>query len=110
MHVKYPCGICKKTAAENHNAICCDKYNQWVHITCNKIMKCCYKNLLKDKLPWYCRQCIGKVIPFSNMTDVQLNRLMKERYLISQEHILEQNQILFSDKNISFATNDYSTP
>ena len=44
-------------------------------------MKYCYKKLQKDKSPWYCRQCIGKVILFSNMTDVKLNRLMKERYL-----------------------------
>ena len=41
---------------------------------------------------------------------MQLNRLMKERYLISQKLISEQDQILFSDKNFSFATNDYSTP
>ena len=35
---------------------------------------------------------------------------MKERYLISQKHISEQDQILLLDKNFSFATNDYSTP
>ena len=48
MHVKYPCSICKKTVAKNHNAICCDKCNQWVHMTCNKIMKYYYKKLQKD--------------------------------------------------------------
>ena len=99
MHVNYLCDICKKTVAKNHNAICCDKCNQWVHITCNKITKYCYKKLQKDKSPWYWRQCIGKVIPFSNLTDVQLNRLMKERYLIFQKLVSEQDQMLFSDKN-----------
>ena len=54
MHVKYPCSICKKTVAKNHNAICCDKCNQWVHITCNKIMKYYYKKLQKDKSPLCC--------------------------------------------------------
>ena len=44
MHVKYACVFCKKTVAKNHNAICGDKCNQWVHITCNKITKYCYKN------------------------------------------------------------------
>ena len=39
----------------------------------------------------------------------KLNRLMKEGYL-SQKLIAEQDQILFSDKNFSFATNDYSKP
>ena len=87
MHVKYPCCIWKMTVAKNNYAICCDKCNQWVHITCNKITKYCFKKLQKDKSPWYCRQCVGKVIPFSNMTDMQLNRLMKERYLMSQKLI-----------------------
>ena len=32
---------------------------------------------------------------------------MKERYLISQKLVSEQNQVLFLDKNFSFATNDY---
>ena len=43
------------------------------------------------------------------MNDMQLNRLMKERYLISLKPISEQSKILFSYKNFSFATNDYST-
>ena len=41
---------------------------------------------------------------------MQLIRLMEERYIISQKPISKQDQILFSDKNFSFATNDYSTP
>ena len=73
-------------------------------------MKYCHKKLQKDKSPWYCRQCIRKVIPFSNMTNMQLKRLIKEKYLLSQKLISEQDQILFSDKNFSFTTNDYSTP
>ena len=100
-----------KRLAKNHNAISGDKCNITIYctynITCNKITKCSYKKLQND---WYCRQCIGKVMPFSNMTDMQLNRLMKERYLISQKLISEQDQILFSDEKFSFATNDYSTP
>ena len=100
-----------KRLAKNHNAISGDKCNITIYytynITCNKITKCCYKKLQNDR---YCRQCIGKVMPFSNMADMQLNRLMKERYLISQKLISEQDQILLSDEKFSFATNDYSTP
>ena len=44
------------------------------------------------------------------MTNIQLNRLTKERYFISQKLISGQDQILLSDKNFSFATNDSSTP
>ena len=90
-----------QNARKNHNAISCDTFNQWVHITYNKITKYWYKKLQKDKSSWYCRLCIAKVIPFSNTTDMQLNRLIKERYLISQKLISEQEQILFSDKTSS---------
>ena len=48
------------------------------YITCN-ITKCCYKNFKRTTAG----SCIGKMMPFSNMTDMQLNRLMKERYVIS---------------------------
>ena len=107
MHVKHAFGICKKTVAKNHNAICCDKCNQWVHITCNKITKYCFIKTSKGQVTMVLQAVNWKEIPFSNMTDIQLNRLMKERYLISQKLISEQDQILFSDKNFSFATNDY---
>ena len=50
-----------------------------------------------------------KVYILLNMNDMQLNRLMKERYLISLKPISEQSKILFSYKNFPFATNDYST-
>ena len=44
------------------------------------------------------------------MTDMQLNRLMKKRYLISPKLISEgplpEDLTLFSDKNFSFATNE----
>ena len=48
------------------------------YITCN-ITKCCYKNFKRTTAG----SCIEKMMPFSNMTDMQLNRLMKERYVIS---------------------------
>ena len=97
-----------KSVAKNHCGICCDKCHQWVHIACNKI-KYCYQKLQKDKSPWYCWQSMEKMLPFSSLTDMQLNKLMKQKHLIS--HLISgQDQIQFSDKNFSSATNDYSMP
>ena len=43
MHVRDPCGIW--TVAKNHNIICSDNCNQWVHIIYNNITKYGYKKL-----------------------------------------------------------------
>lgn len=59
------------------------------------------KKFQKENSPWCCRQSVEKLIPFSNLTDRQLNRLKRETYL--------KEQILFLDKNLSPPTNDYST-
>ena len=71
-----------KSVAKNHRGICCDKCHQWVHIACNKI-KYRYQKLQKDKSPWYCWQSVEKILPFSSLTDMQLNKLMKQKHLIS---------------------------
>ena len=71
-----------KRLAKNHNTTSCDKCNQWVHMTCN-ITKYCYKSFKRTTAG----SCIGKMMPFSNMTDMQLNRIIKERYVISQNNI-----------------------
>ena len=34
----FPCGICAKAVAKNHNAVCCDICNLWVYIKCNSMM------------------------------------------------------------------------
>ena len=31
--------VCEKPVGINHEAVCCDKYNKWVHIRCNNICK-----------------------------------------------------------------------
>ena len=34
MPIKFPCKICEKPVAQNHQAICCDVCDTWVHIKC----------------------------------------------------------------------------
>ena len=49
---KFPCGICSKTVANNHNVLRCDSCDKWVHIKCNFLNKKTYQKLQKDKPPW----------------------------------------------------------
>ena len=44
---KFPCGVCLKTVANNHNALCCDSCYKWIHIKCNFLNKYTYKKLQK---------------------------------------------------------------
>lgn len=99
--LKYRCSICKKTDAKK-NSVLCDKCNQWVHIiTCNKITTYCHKNLQKENTPWYCRQCVVVVVPFLDLTDMQLNRLIKKIFHLSQTWIRTGVDIIFIQKNFS---------
>lgn len=96
--LKYPCSICKKTDAKK-NSVLCDKCNQWVHIiTCNKITTYRHKNLQKENTPWYCRQCVVEVVPFLDLTDMQLNRLIKKIFHLSQTWIRTGVDTIFIQK------------
>ena len=50
MVIQFPCGICSKAVANNHQAIKYDKCNLWIHIKCDKINKQTY-NYLNHILP-----------------------------------------------------------
>ena len=65
---KYPCGICSKNVTNNHYAVYCDNCNVWVHIKCNNITKYCYRKLEKSKDPWFCKNCIKDIVPFSELS------------------------------------------
>ena len=45
--VNFPCSVCEKPVAINHEAVCCDICNKWVHIRCNNICKKTYRCLKK---------------------------------------------------------------
>ena len=69
MVIKFPCGICLKPVANNHQAIKCDKCNLWIHIKCNKINKQTYTYLQTDTSYWYCMTCTKEFLPFSDTND-----------------------------------------
>ena len=42
--IKFPCGVCSKSVANNHRTLCCDRCDKLVHMKCNFLNK---KNLSK---------------------------------------------------------------
>ena len=43
--INFPSSVCEKPVGINHEAVCCDKCNKWVHIRCNDICKKTYRCL-----------------------------------------------------------------
>ena len=68
-----------------------------VHIKCNNITKFCYRKLQQSHEPWYCQKCIKQVLPFSELTYSQLNRITKGNFLSSPKKIIQENNSTFLD-------------
>ena len=62
-------GVCSKTVANNHNALCCDSCDKWVHIKCNFLNKMTYKKLQEGNSPWFCVNCTIDQLPFQYQTN-----------------------------------------
>ena len=69
MVIQFPCGICSKAVANNHQAIKCDRCNLWIHIKCNKINKQTYNYLKSHISHWFCISCTKEFLPFSSIKD-----------------------------------------
>ena len=99
MNSPWPCCICHKTVAKNHNAVFCDVCNQWVHILCNNITRYTYTKLQKDSQR------------YSTLSDIQLEELMTGKLLTSPKLTIEKNKILFpSDNCENVIKNELYTP
>ena len=86
MTPKFPCGICFKAVEKNRSAVCCDGCNLWVHIRCNNLTKFCYRKMQTSQEPWYCKNCIKQILPFSELSDSQLSRVTKKINIFSKEN------------------------
>ena len=98
VNMTFPCNIYKNTIASNHNAICCDISNKWVHISCNNISRYNYTKLQNDSTPWYCQNCLKKVLSFNKLSDYQLKALLSKT-LTSPQFLSTHNYLLFQIKN-----------
>ena len=80
---KNPCGICKKSANDNHNqkAIFCITCLRWIHKKCNgTTFKECNKLEAEDEnIPWQCILCdiddMASKFSFTYLSEMELNGL-----------------------------------
>ncbi|XP_060578354.1 uncharacterized protein LOC132735428 [Ruditapes philippinarum] len=67
----FKCGICLRTVAKNHRALCCDQCDKWIHIKCAGIAPARYTELGNSEESWFCQPCdsinnIHNIFNFSN--------------------------------------------
>ena len=91
MNTSYLCGVCSKIVAKNHNAVCCNKCDMWVHTVYNNLSKYCYRKLQKDNPPWFCVNCLRKEMLFSNLSNNQFKTFMSGKTILSPSPA-EKNQ------------------
>ena len=108
MTPEFPCGVCYKAVAKNHNAVCCDSCNLWVHKKCNNLTKFCYRKMQTSQEPWYCKNCIKQILPFSELSDSQLSRVTKESLISSPKKIIQDNNLVFLNDQYGTANNNDS--
>ena len=104
--IKFPCAVCLKTVAKNHNAICCDSCDKWVHLKCNFLDKKTYKKLQKDNSPWFCINCTKDNLPFQSQENIDQNR-----HFISLDKNTKLSDLLeILDFNEDCPASEYYTP
>ena len=92
MVVKFPCKICNRPVAKNHQSIQCDACDTWVHRECNKINKQTYK-FLQNKIntKWFCIICTKEFLPFSNLNNEEFIHTVKGTK-IKLTHVAEKQK------------------
>ena len=79
MTIKFPCGICEKPIANDHQAINCDKCFLWIHVKSNKINKQTYIYLMCENSPLYCILCTKTFLPYSVLNDNEFKQTVIEK-------------------------------
>ena len=82
MVVKFPCGICQKAVSKEHNTVCCDLCNEWIHISCDNLDKKTYKLLQGFSAKCFCINCTKKEIPFTAQTNQELEKIYSRKHII----------------------------
>ena len=117
MVIQFPCGICSKAVANNHQALKCDKCNLWIHIKCNNINKQTYNYLKWDSSHWFCITCTKEFLPFSSIENWEfahttLGKIIKFTHVSNTPKSIKQNfiQAINSGNNSSrYFTVNYLT-
>ena len=99
-------GVCSKTVANNHNALCCDSCDKWVHIKCNFLNKATYKKLQKDNSPWFCINCTKDQLPFQSQASIN----QSSHFGTIDKHFLLKDLLENLEFNEECPTSKYYTP
>ena len=100
---QFPSLICEKAVAKNHKAVCCDMCNKRLHIRCNNINTYTYKKLQKSDAPWYCKECLKKLTPFSNVTNNTLKvTSATKQQLLKTCHLSHRLRIFYFVEKLCF--------
>jgi len=63
-HVRFPCGICKKSVTSSHRALLCDTCSCWYHIRCARVSPALYSHYLSLlDFAWHCPTCLFNLLP-----------------------------------------------
>ena len=104
--IKFPCGVCLKPVANNHNALCCDSCDKWIHIKCNLLNKYTYKKLQKDNSPWFCINCTKDQLPFHS----QSNSNFLNGHFTTLQNITFEDLLKNLDLEEDCPSSEYYTP
>ena len=63
-----------------------------------------------EEAPWYCKKCIKNTIPYSKLSNTQLEELMTGKLLTSLKLTIEKNNIFPSDDCENVIKNELYTP
>ena len=82
MVVKFPCGICQKAVGKKHNAVCCDLYDEWIHISCNNLNKKNLQTFRRLQHQMVLHKLHKKEIPFTSQTNQELEKIYSGKHII----------------------------
>ena len=91
-----------------------DQCDSWVHIAWNNLNLYTYRNLQKDKSPWYCMCCFRKELPYGSINDTKLRDLLHGEAIVSPNpkiisSIIKQSEY-FDEEILKKANNRFYTP
>ena len=65
----YLYSVCKNSVLNQHKAVCCEHYNQWVHIRCNNLNGTEYNHLKSKNKNCYCILCTSEILSFCQINE-----------------------------------------
>ena len=103
---KFPCGVCSRLVANNHNAPFCNSCDKWVHIKCNFLDQKSYQKLQNNKSTWFCIDCAKNQLLFQSKVNTNPN----QKYVLPHKHSTLKK--LFENLNLDedCPASEYYTP